>query len=94
VELELDTKGRISGIPDSDFSSPAQLGEVLANNAECQKCIVKQVFRYAMGRPETPSDSLVIEKGFDEFKSSQFNFQQLIISLVTSNAFRETARYD
>jgi hypothetical protein len=94
VELDLDTKGRISGIPDSDFSTPAQLGEVLARNAECQKCVVKQVFRYAMGRPETSADSAVIEKGFDDFKRSQFKFQQLIISLVTSKAFRETARYD
>lgn len=94
VELELDTTGRISGIPDSDFSSPAQLGEVLANNAECQKCVVKQVFRYAMGRPETPSDSAVIDKAFGDFKRSQFKFQQLIISLVASKPFRETARYD
>ena len=94
VELELDTNGRISGIPDSDFSSPAELGQVLASNAECQKCVVKQVFRYAMGRPETPGDREVIDKGFDDFKRSQFKFQQLIISLVTSRSFRETARYD
>jgi len=94
VELELDTQGRISGIPESDFSSPAELGRVLANNPECQKCVVKQVFRYAMGRLETPADRDIIDKGFDDFKRSQFKFQQLIISLVTSNAFRETARYD
>lgn len=94
VELELDTKGRISGIPDSDFSTPAELGQVLASNAECQKCVVRQVFRYAMGRLETPSDRAVIDKGFDDFKRSQFKFQQLIISLVTSKAFRETPRYD
>ena len=94
VELELDTKGRISGIPDSDFSTPAELGQVLAGNAECQKCVVKQVFRYAMGRLETPADRAVIDKGFDDFKRSQFKFQQLIISLVTSKVFRETARYD
>ena len=94
VELELDTKGRISGIPNSDFSTPAQLGEVLASSAECQKCVVKQVFRYAMGRPETAADGAVIERGFNDFKRSQFKFQQLIISLVTSKAFLETARYD
>jgi len=47
-----------------------------------------------MGRPETPADSAVIEKGFNDFKRSQFKFQQLIISLVTSKAFLETARYD
>ena len=94
VELDLDIKGRISGIPDSDFSSPAELGQVLASNAECQKCVVKQVFRYALGRLETPADRAVIDKGFDDFKRSQFKFQQLIISLVTSPAFCETARYD
>jgi len=94
VELELDTQGRISGIPNSDFSTPAELGQVLAADSECQKCVVKQLFRYAMGRLETPSDREVIDRGFDDFKGSQFKFQRLIISLVTSKTFRETARYD
>ncbi|MCI0422107.1 MAG: DUF1592 domain-containing protein [Acidobacteria bacterium] len=92
VELDLDTQGRVSGIPNSDFSSPAELGNVLAGNSECQKCVVKQVFRYALGRMETPIDRPIIEKVFDDFKRSQFKFQQLIISLVTSSAFREKAR--
>lgn len=92
AELELDTRGQVSGIASSDFSSPNELGKVLAENSECQQCVVKQVFRYALGRRETQDDRPVIESVFDDFKRSQFKFQELIISLVTSSAFRNTAR--
>ena len=48
--------GYVAGIPDSQFSSPAQLGAVLAKSAQCQECVVKQYFRYTAGRLETPAD--------------------------------------
>ena len=41
--------GYVAGIPDSQFSSPAQLGAVLAKSAQCQECMVKQYFRYIAG---------------------------------------------
>jgi len=64
------------------------LGEVLANEPSCQKCIVRQVFRYALGREETPDDRATIEKLYAEFRDSEFRFRDLIISLVTSEVFR------
>ena len=39
----------VAGIPDSQFSSPAELGAVLAKSAQCQECVVKQYFRYIGG---------------------------------------------
>ncbi len=92
AELELDTRGKVSGIAGSDFSSPNELGKVLAQSAECQRCVVKQVFRYALGRMETPADRPVIESVFEDFARSQFRFQELIISLVSSDTFRNVAR--
>jgi hypothetical protein len=50
IELELDTKGWVAGIPSSEFSTPRQLGELLAATPQCQECMVKQVFRYMAGR--------------------------------------------
>ena len=46
VDLDIDATGYVAGIPDSKFSSPSQLGTVLAKSAQCQECIVKQYFRY------------------------------------------------
>jgi hypothetical protein len=86
--LEVIPQGQIRGIAGSEFASPRQLGELLANEATCQKCIVKQLFRYAAGRPEQPDDNAVIDAALDRFRSSGFRFRELIMALTTSETFR------
>ncbi len=54
VELDLDTTGNVAGIEKSNFTSPKELGAVLAASPQCQECVVKQYFRYTAGRTETP----------------------------------------
>ena len=46
--------GEIAGLANSTFADSRTLGRVLASSPDCQECIVKQMFRYAFGRPETP----------------------------------------
>jgi len=87
IELPLDTGGHVAGIPDSKFSSPRELGAVLARSPQCQECLVKQYFRYTVGRMETPADRSLIRQVFDDFKKSQFHFKELMISLVRSREF-------
>jgi hypothetical protein len=87
VELALDTKGWIAGIPDSQFSSPRELGAVLARTPQCQECAVKQYFRYVAGRMETPADADVIRRAVEDFRNSQFRFKEAIISLVCAREF-------
>jgi hypothetical protein len=87
VNLKIDTAGTVAGIPDSQFSSPAELGAVLAKSAQCQECMVKQYFRYTAGRMETASDRPVILKVTDDFRKSQFRFQELIVSLTLMREF-------
>jgi hypothetical protein len=82
VNLNLDTKGWVAGIPDSNFSSPRELGMILARTPLCQQCMVKQYFRYVTGRMETPADSPLIRRVFEDFRDSNFHFQELMISLV------------
>jgi hypothetical protein len=87
IALDIDGKGYVTGIPDSQFSSPAELGTVLARSAQCQECVVKQYFRYIAGRTETPADRPVIRKLLDGFQSSQFRFKELIVSLMLVREF-------
>jgi uncharacterized protein DUF1592/uncharacterized protein DUF1588/uncharacterized protein DUF1587/uncharacterized protein DUF1595/uncharacterized protein DUF1585 len=82
IELEMDTGGYVAGIPDSKFSSPRELGAVLARSSQCQECMVKQYFRYLSGRMETQADRQVIRQVAEEFRKSQFRFKELIISLI------------
>jgi hypothetical protein len=87
VELELDTTGWVAGIPDSNFSSPMELGRVLARTPQCQECIVKQYFRYVAGRTETAADRALIQKVNADFRDSQFRFKELMVSLMVSREF-------
>jgi hypothetical protein len=84
VLLTLDTNGWVAGLPDAHFSSPLELGTILAKTPQCQECMVKQYFRYISGRMETPADYPVIKRITADFRNSQFRFQELIVSLVRS----------
>jgi len=86
VELDLDTTGKVIGLRSSDFRAPRELGLILANSAECQECIVKQLFRYAYGRRETDADGPVIRKATEVFRGSQFRLKNLIMFLAESLA--------
>ncbi len=87
LELDLDTKAHIQGIDDSEFSSPKELGQVLAKSEASQKAIVKQLFRYTFGRQETSDDQPVIEEVFRRFRDSDYRFRELVVALVTSKLF-------
>ena len=86
-ELPIEASGSVRGLPNSEFSSPGQLGGILAESAVCQRCIVKQLFRYAVGRPETAEDEETINGSLKDFRDSQFRYQNLIISIIKSKAF-------
>jgi Protein of unknown function (DUF1585) len=86
-ELAMDTTASVRGIPNSEFQTPKQLGALLAATPNCQRCVVKQLFRYAMGRPETEADQPAIDVSLKAFSESGFHFQNLIISIVESKVF-------
>ena len=84
--LDLDTSGMVRGIAGSDFQSPRELAERLAAEPVCQKCVVKQFFRYANGRMETPEDQPFLERAFVRFRDSRFRFQELIIAIALGDS--------
>jgi Protein of unknown function (DUF1592)/Protein of unknown function (DUF1588)/Protein of unknown function (DUF1595)/Protein of unknown function (DUF1587)/Protein of unknown function (DUF1585) len=86
-DLPLETSGEIAGLPNSTFSDARQLGRILAESPVCQECIVRQIFRYAYGRPETNSDQETIHQLFTKFRDSGFHFKELLIALVRSPEF-------
>lgn len=91
VNLELDTKGNIAGLPDSQFSSPAGMGAILAKSPQCQECIVKQYFRYSAGRVEGPADRPLIRQALDRFQGSQFQFKELMLAITTMEGISNVA---
>lgn len=89
VELPVDTTATILGLKDSNFSSPAEAGRILAATPACQRCVVKQFFRYALGRTETEADRPHLEAAYQRFVKSGFRFRELVLAVVTSRPFLE-----
>jgi hypothetical protein len=95
VTLPLNTEAYVAGIPNSEFTSPLQLGAVLAKSAQCQQCVVKQYFRFQAGRTDTPADRPLLRMVSENFSNSGFRFKELILSLVVLREFSgsESAKY-
>ena len=87
------SRARIVGVRDSTFASPAEAGQVLAESPLCQRCVVKQFFRYALGRHETDSDGPAIDRALERFRHSGFHFRELILAVVTSEPFLQDASH-
>jgi hypothetical protein len=86
--VDIDSQAEVKGIPDSTFSSPKDLSRILAGNEECRKCVVKQLFRYTFGRPETAADGPLIDEAYRRFEASGFHFKELMLALALSEEFR------
>jgi hypothetical protein len=89
VNLPIDTRARVQGLENSEFSTPKELGRIFAADEGCQRCIVKKLFRYAFGREETVADQPAIEAILKTFRDSGFRFQELVVALITSKPFLE-----
>jgi hypothetical protein len=85
--LEIQAEGQVRGIANSTFRAPRELAAILAKEEACQKCAVKQLFRYATGRLEEPEDRRVIDGVLERFRASGFKFRELILGLATSEVF-------
>ncbi len=86
LQIDLDTSARVEGIPNGTFTSPRELGKILAGTEVCQQCVVLQYFRYVTGRMETVADRPILRRVFEAFRASDFRFQELIMSMMVENA--------
>lgn len=86
-ELDLDTQAHIQGLAGSEFSTVSELGEILAGSSVCQRCVVKQIFRFALGRHENEQDQPYIDALYEQFRGSGFKFRELVVALTTSEPF-------
>jgi len=85
-KLPIEGKGFVQGM-NAEFATPRELGTVLANSPVCQRCVVKQLFRYAVGRPETSADQAFIDGALKKFEGSRWSFRELIIAVANSQPF-------
>jgi hypothetical protein len=91
VDLNIDAAGWVTGIQQSEFATPRALGKILAANPQCQECVVKQFFRYSMGRHENAGDRPVLDRIVAEFRKSNFQFRKMLSAFVRWTEFSSAA---
>lgn len=83
----VDTTGELDGIP---LNGARDLAEVLRDDERVAACLVRQLFRHASGRLETQSEARSLRSVEEAFAASGYRFQELLLELATSDAFRLT----
>lgn len=88
-DLVLDPSGSLDGTPMQDSS---ELGELLASNEKITACLVKQLYRHASGRLDTPGERAALEELELAFALSGYRFKELLVALVLSEGFRTVSQ--
>lgn len=83
--LPIDSSGDLDGTPLADARG---LATILETDPRVGRCMVRQLYRHAQGRLETPGEALALEDLADRFAAASFDFRSLLIELVTHDAFR------
>jgi hypothetical protein len=81
----LDNSGDLDG---SAFHGARELGGLLAADPRLTSCLVRQMYRYASARLETPGEQIVLEEIDGAFAAGGYGLKPLLIALVGSNGFR------
>ena len=90
-ELPLDATGRIfaSGLPELDgpMQNAQEMIRKLAGSERVRQVFIRYVFRYYMGRNETPGDAATLQEADRAYVESGGSFKALLVSLLTSESF-------
>ncbi len=85
----IDSTGELT---DSDVAGPfedgLELAGMLAESDEVGACVVRQYFRFALGRIEGHQDACSLVDSEEAFFGTQKNVKELLIAVITSDAFR------
>jgi hypothetical protein len=81
----VDTSGGIDGF---EFADGRGLADYLPTDRRVSACMVKQLYRHANGRLDTPGEAKQLEAIDQQFAESGYRFQDLLLVLATSEGFR------
>jgi hypothetical protein len=77
--------GELQGM--GSFNGPGELGALAATSGKVDKCLVKQVLRFVVGRPDGPQEAPLFEEMAASFKRSDYQLAQLLLDVVGSPGF-------
>lgn len=84
--VTLDVTGSIEGV--GAFDGERELSKLLREEPEVMACIMRNLFRHATGHVETPGEEPALAGLAAAFEGSGYRVQDLLVELVSSDAFR------
>jgi Protein of unknown function (DUF1588) len=68
---------------------PIELANVAAQAASSQKCMIRQWEAFALGKPNANAldSNIDLNEAYAVFKATSFNLKELIVSVLTTDAF-------
>lgn len=70
------------------FDGASELGTILAQHPDTLRCVVRNLFRHASGHVEVEGEELAIARVDEAFASSGYLLKEMMVELVTNEAFR------
>jgi hypothetical protein len=90
-DAPLDTTGRIAFSGDAALDGPVrdapEMLRRLAESGRVRQVFIRHVFRYFMGRNETPGDAVSLQEAEKAYLAGGGSFKALLISLLSSESF-------
>ncbi len=77
---------------DGSVKGPLELIRKLADSERAEQVFVRHVFRYFMGRNETPADGPTLVAAHRAYRDNDGSMKALLLSLLTSDAFLYRAK--
>jgi hypothetical protein len=90
-DAPLDTTGRIAFSGDPALDGPVrdapEMLRRLAESDRVRQIFIRHVFRFFMGRNETPGDAVSLQEAEQAYLAGGGSFKALLISLLSSESF-------
>ncbi|MBT8469898.1 MAG: DUF1585 domain-containing protein, partial [Deltaproteobacteria bacterium] len=84
----IDTSGELDGIA---YDDAIGMGQALRDNSALGPCLVRTLFRYAVGRGSEAGEETLLESLAARFAGSGYRVTELLREIVLSDGFRATS---
>jgi hypothetical protein len=86
-ECVIEGQGELVGV--GTFSGPAELADLMIESGLLNRCVVSQLYRFAVGRYElVEQDTNFVEAVMERTGDDDFEFEALLLEFVSSDMFR------
>jgi hypothetical protein len=88
AEIPVDASGYLADTDvTGDVNGVLELGQKLAGSTDVRRCVVRQWFRFAFARSETPEDTCTLDALDQSFENSSGNLRELLVSITQTAPF-------